>query len=895
MTAEELLMSDEVEVFQYSNVIEIDGQSRHVNVPIGEDMFGVEGDENVTLKHFTCPKIVGNNIEIDLSDHNLYVNYTLADEKGNPKSEDVIQSPCENIVIGDDNITFDWKISEWVTKEDGYIAFSIVAKKSVDGVVETRWYTTPAVGKVLKTVKEGRYLEQQYPDVIDNLMNRVSDLERILANGGGSIVVDDALSETSTNPVQNKVVTAELGRLSEEIADLSGGSLVEPKEDDIPKVFFSEAIPQTKTDTVTEFRYISKTKDVSGYAEFKAQGNSSMSYPKKNVTVKMYADEALEEKLKVDFKGWGEQRKHVYKANWIDLSHARNVVSARLWADVVKSRANYLSLPELLRTSPNQGAVDGFPIKVYSQGIYQGRYTLNIPKDAWMANMDDSLDTHCILCSENYASGCFRATANINGSDWTDEVHDAVPTSIKTRWNEVISFVMNSTDEEFKANLGNYFFVDSLIDYLIFGMVSCGLDAFGKNQLYFTYDGIKWIASMYDMDSTWGLYWNGSKFVSASYSREEYEDFVSTQSSGEGNLLYIRLAKLFYAEIQARYAELKQGALSVPNIINHFERFTDIVPLDLVKEDYASTTGSGKFTGIPSQSTNNIQQIRKFVIDRYAYCDEYFASLGGNGGEEEPDTPENPEATLTSISATYTGGDVTVGTDVNSLTGITVTGTYSDGSTANITNYTLSGTIAEGSNTITVSYGGKTTTISVVGVPESAGTLLYSLSNPKTFTIGTSMDTEIKLFDEPKDFTILMDADLDDTQGGTFRHVFHCVKEENPWPGLNLMFATAGKYNVGGDGSTGKAFKENIPSTTTRLAITCSQGLVKKIAYYNNGSVDTTDISNSVYMQYDGNLMLGCSLSVDGTKGGFWQGTINRFDVHNYVMSDDEITAFLIG
>ena len=223
MTAEELLMSDEIEVFQYSNVIEIDGQSRVISVPLGEDMFGVEGDKNVTLKHFTCPKIVGNNIEIDLSEHNLYANYTLADEKGNPKSEDVIQSPCENIVIGDDNITFDWKISEWVTREDGFIAFSIVAKKSVDGLLETRWYTTPAVGKIRKTVKEGRYLEQQYPDVIDNLMNRVSDLERILANGGGtggSIVVDDALSETSTNPVQNKVVAKEIRQLSEDIDNI---------------------------------------------------------------------------------------------------------------------------------------------------------------------------------------------------------------------------------------------------------------------------------------------------------------------------------------------------------------------------------------------------------------------------------------------------------------------------------------------------------------------------------------------------------------------------------------------------------------------------------------------------------------------------------------------------
>lgn len=86
---------------------------------------------------------------------------------------------------------------------------------------------------------------------------------------------------------------------------------------------------------------------------------------------------------------------------------------------------------------------------------------------------------------------------------------------------------------------------------------------------------------------------------------------------------------------------------------------------------------------------------------------------------QETTEPDNPEVTLTSISATYTGGSVAVGTELTSLTGIAVTATYSDGSTATVTDYTLSGTIAEGSNTITVSYGGKTTTFTVTGVAES--------------------------------------------------------------------------------------------------------------------------------------------------------------------------------
>lgn len=399
---------------------------------------------------------------------------------------------------------------------------------------------------------------------------------------------------------------------------------VEPADDDMPKVFFGGALQQTKDEKVVPIRYISRTDDFSGYAEIKAQGNSSMNYPKKNQTVKLFKDAACEEKLKVDFKGWGKQNKHVYKANWIDLSHARNIVSARLWADVVKSRANYMQLPELLRKSPNQGAVDGFPVKVYADGVYHGRYTLNIPKDKWTFNMDDEMDNHCVLCGENYSSGCFRAAAKIDESDWTDEIHDTAPASIKTRWNEVISFVMNSTDEDFRANLNQYFYVDSLIDYYLFALASCGLDAMGKNQIYATYDGQRWIASMYDMDSTWGLYWNGSMFVATDYARTSYEDFANGR---QGNLLYMRLEQLFCNELQERWAELKNGALSIENIINRFERFTDIASAELVREDYASTTGGGKFTGIPSKDTNNIQQIRAFALARQTWTSEYVATL----------------------------------------------------------------------------------------------------------------------------------------------------------------------------------------------------------------------------------------------------------------------------
>ena len=93
----------------------------------------------------------------------------------------------------------------------------------------------------------------------------------------------------------------------------------------------------------------------------------------------------------------------------------------------------------------------------------------------------------------------------------------------------------------------------------------------------------------------------------------------------------------------------------------------------------------------------------------------------GGGGETD--------VTLTSISATYSGGDVAAGTALSDLTGIVVTATYSDGSTATVTGYTLSGEIAEGNNTITVTYQGKTATFIVTG---TAVAQTYTVTNNLT-------------------------------------------------------------------------------------------------------------------------------------------------------------------
>ena len=71
-------------------------------------------------------------------------------------------------------------------------------------------------------------------------------------------------------------------------------------------------------------------------------------------------------------------------------------------------------------------------------------------------------------------------------------------------------------------------------------------------------------------------------------------------------------------------------------------------------------------------------------------------------------------AELVSINASYSGGTVRAGTSLDTLrSDLTVIATYRNNTTEIVTGYALSGTLTEGTQTVTVSYGGKTTTFTV--------------------------------------------------------------------------------------------------------------------------------------------------------------------------------------
>ena len=361
-------------------------------------------------------------------------------------------------------------------------------------------------------------------------------------------------------------------------------------------------------------------KTIKCYATGKVQGTTSATFPAKNFTFKFYSDKECSSKQKIDV-GWGEQYKYCFKKNWVDTTHTRNLAGARIAYDMVESRPSS-EFKTNLQTSPRNGAVDGFPCKLYINGEFWGLYTWNIPKDDWMFNMNSDNPNHMVLCAEKNNDGNMSVTYStqfrklwngVDGNEWSVEV-GTLTDRLKNSFNNAINFVMTASDEEFKANISNHFDLYSLLDYYLFSYLTCHYDGLGKNMLMATYDGIHWGACLYDMDSIFGAIYNGATFMTT--------DKPCPSGYQENNsLLWQRIEKCFVDEMKARYTELRKGALSLGNIITHVEEIYDLVSDRVFNDDKA------KWIGLPSQSTNTITRFRNYMRDRAKYVDKCIDDL----------------------------------------------------------------------------------------------------------------------------------------------------------------------------------------------------------------------------------------------------------------------------
>lgn len=192
------------EVTPINDILLIDAESRIINVPSTEILFGVETDKDVERKYFKCPRTVGDNV--DLSTLSLRVHFQNANGE---KDKYII----EDVKVDGQYITFSWLLSAKVLKYKGSVQFTIVAVSiNDDGTLKNEWNTTLASGNVLEglEVDDLDYVEEeQARDVLLQLLKMLEDetaesIQKVQTEGTNQVAAVQAEGATQVEAVEKK-------------------------------------------------------------------------------------------------------------------------------------------------------------------------------------------------------------------------------------------------------------------------------------------------------------------------------------------------------------------------------------------------------------------------------------------------------------------------------------------------------------------------------------------------------------------------------------------------------------------------------------------------------------------------------------------------------------------
>ena len=323
---------------------------------------------------------------------------------------------------------------------------------------------------------------------------------------------------------------------------------------------------------------------------------------------------------------------------------------------------------------------------------------------------------------------------------------------------------------------------------------------------------------------------------------------------------------------------------------------------DLVKEDYASTTANGAYTSIPSVARNNLQQIRKFAVERQVWTDDYLAAL--TPIERIPCTGITLSSNV--LEFTEVGTHTLIATVEPTNTTDKIRWSSDNEEVVTVNNGVVT-VVFNGNATITATCGDYSATCSVIvsGIAEpdepTAG-LLYSLPSIIEFDGTNYIDTGVAPLATDAPFTVLVDwTNTGESEFAGSKHVvMHCMTENAPYPGLILQYNNNGivsEYRQGTNtisSNSTAALIENADLQRVKVVFRKDENENITVArcYNANGQIHK-NTKQMDYVAVPEELRLGCYRSNVGGTGRFAKGIMNDCKIYNYALSDEEMNNWL--
>ena len=303
------------------------------------------------------------------------------------------------------------------------------------------------------------------------------------------------------------------------------------------------------------------------------QGTSSLQYAVKNYKIKLKDQDGAKYKYSPFPNGILEDT-FCLKADYMESSHANNTGMARFINDCL-----YDSKVPPQETNPNvRTTIDGFPIQLYiaqnndATPVYMGVFNFNLDKgcnDSF--GFDANTLSFEVASNSDTSAGAFKDDSDasmrqdfeLRYPDEEDLTTEQVDTAY-TKMKRVVTWVKNSTEETFRAEVEQYFNLEYLLKYYLqvhlFGMV----DNLGKNMMLTTWDGLVWYPQFYDMDTQLGLDNTGYlEFLSDI-------DVVAGVYNTSGSKLWTMVSTVFADELAEKYKAMRASQYTLDNILKYW-------------------------------------------------------------------------------------------------------------------------------------------------------------------------------------------------------------------------------------------------------------------------------------------------------------------------------------
>lgn len=391
---------------------------------------------------------------------------------------------------------------------------------------------------------------------------------------------------------------------------------------------------------------------LSAYGTLEVQGSSSAGFPKKNWTLAFFSDAALTQAIKVKLGNMIPQEELVWKANFVDNTHSRNIAVNRIYDQMQLARAGFpkrevdfvnMLNPDLNVETSNglvyqptgaTGHVDGFPAVVYINKEFYGIGTLNIGKKRDNYNLKKDSQTHIqIEANGNVLLPSLPLHPLDPSSDGAvDEAFEirrpaTWGAGAQASYERLRTFLALSQSDMQTAGIDNFINRKQMMDYIILCQVCDLWDHLKKNTLYTTWDGNVWNFMPYDLDTVFGLWFTGVYFnADTGAAMRLATNLVIPATGGNSNFGTLAKFRLIYgSEIDVRYAELRKAKIiDVDSIVNLCQQITRKFPTELLQaEDAKWNKNTGSIYSSLMQ-TGSIHQIYNWLSIRIPRVDTYF-------------------------------------------------------------------------------------------------------------------------------------------------------------------------------------------------------------------------------------------------------------------------------